>query len=343
MSDNRTATFRLLMAAPFLLTSSVFAKPRSPLPDTAFDGGVISAETLAQGNSMAGNLASLTAGSENPASLITNLSGGVYTTLRAGQTSELTRGTINEHDPLQGKTLNYISIGADKGVLYYEPLGRLATTQDMLENGANVGTRDIEFASDAIGFAGAQAFKKGTIGISLAYLTSSLATTEHRTGQPDASNLDNGYGVRMNIGLLYPYLGSTWGMVIQNAPGFIWGSDYRREMLPFKIRVGNMWQYSSYLKTYLDAEWRFYHEGSNREEYVHAGVESALGKYVTLRAGTYGSSLDNSKTRHWTGGIAFNLDSGATMSYALDRYEESNTKVSLSYVSFSIPIDKGGR
>ncbi len=115
-----------------------------------------------------------------------------------------------------------------------------------------------------MGFAGSEKWKGGSVGFSLAYLRTSLATIDHTTGLPDVSNIDTGNGVRFNLGLKYPTGPAMWGLVLQNFPGFVWWKDYRRDILPVKLRIGNTWRASKSLYLSFDGEKRFLQGGLAR-------------------------------------------------------------------------------
>lgn len=286
---------------------------------------------------MAGGISTHASGSENPASLISPLQSGVYTTLKTHHRSDLTDGQVRDLDPLQGKTLNYVVIGADKGVLFFEPLGRIRKSSFLHPENPSI-TRDMEFVADAIGFAGAHGFQKGSFGLSLSYVRASLAATDRVSGLPDETHLDTADGVRLNMGFLYPAVGATWGLLFQNIPGFLWWKDHRRDQLPVKIRIGNRIPAGKYFVLSLDGETRFTQEGADRENLLYVGGESSVNNYITLRAGAYGTSLNYSAERHMTYGLTIKVDNGAMISWASDTFEKYGEKIMESFISITLPF-----
>lgn len=228
-------------------------------------------------------------------------------------------------DPLGEKVLRYTALGADKGVIFYEPLGRFEQ---------NLSTRNVDFAANAIGLAGATALgKNGSIGVSVSYLRASLGEQT-----PTTSNLDTGNGVRLNLGLLYRTGPGTWGISLQNFPGFLWWESHRREMLPVRIRAGNSWKIQKRILLSAEGETRFYREGSRKENFLYFGQETIINKNANLRFGVFSDKIGKPERRHWTAGTTIKLNSGVDLTYAYEQFEINEQKVARSYVSVRIPM-----
>jgi hypothetical protein len=332
---------KIIISSLVLLFSQIqfgLSKERSPLPDTAYDGGIISAETLGRGGTIASNRGTPGSGSENPASLSSGFPNSLYTTIFLNSKSSLNDQILKENEPLQQKQMQYLSLGADKGVLFFEPLGRRQLREILNPSSPSNNFRDVEFEANAIGFAGANEWNGGSLGISLAYVWSSLFLDEQVNSTRVISH-DTGNGVRMNIGLRYPTGPAMWGLVVQNAPGFVWGKDYRRDQLPLKIRVGNTYRLKEGVLFSIDAERRFYREGGEQKNYVYLGNESFLSKKFVVRVGAFGHDVSKSEERHLTAGFTYIESSNFALSYAFDTFEISNEKVKNSSLSIVFPID----
>ncbi len=336
----RVASRWITASTTFLLfVTSLQAKEKTPISDTALDGGVLSAETLGRGNTIASNRATPASGSENPAALADSPVNAVYTSVLVDTRSKLTPKQEQANDPLQGRVLQYLSIQGEKGVIYYEPLSRQNTTEVTNEASPTTDFRDVEYSADAIGFAGAERFGAGSIGLSIAYLHSSIGVEEHRSGAPDKFTSDTADGFRFNLGVRYPTGPAMWGILVQNAPAFLWGKDYSRELLPVRVRFGNTVRLAPGFLLSADWERRYYHEGSNKDDYFYLGDETAIGKYAVFRIGMYGTNLSNPRERHTTGGLSFIARSGAQLTYGLDISKEYDEDVKKSYLSFQFPFE----
>jgi hypothetical protein len=318
---------KLFALGALFLSSAAFARgPKIPVPFTAFDGGVISAETRGRGDTIASNRGTPASGSENPAALNTPFTSSLYTTADVGVTSKVPAATRRAYDPLHEKVFQYGAIGASKGVVYFEPISRLedsATSQMFV---------------DAIGFAGADNWRNGSIGISFAYLRSSLYRPVTSSNLP-GEGFDSGNGLRLNIGVRYPTGPTMWGLVVQNAPGFLWWKHHDRTQLPLRVRVGNTWKLQKGLLSSLEWEERFYNEGSDSKDYLHYGLESQFSDEIFIRAGVFADDIQKPEDRHWTGGFTIKTEMGAEVSYTLERFELLGEKVSSSFLSVTFPFE----
>ncbi len=338
----RNKASQSLLAAVFLLSAGpVFAKEHAPIPERALDGGILSAETFGRGNTIASNRATPASGSENPASLGDAVVQAAYATALVDTRSDLTDDEANQTDPLTGKVLQYLSVQGEKGVIFYEPLSRIHQRQILDENTPSTDYRDVDYSANAIGFAGGERLGKGNIGLSLAYLWSSISTFERRTGLQDQHTSDTADGLRMNLGVRYPTGPAMWGLLVQNAPAYLWGKKYKRELLPVRVRVGNTYRVVPGFLLSIDWERRFYSEGSHPETVLYLGSEMLVGSYMALRAGVFGTEIGKPDKRHTTAGISYIAKSGAQISYALDAYEQDHVAVHRSIVSVSLPFENG--
>lgn len=331
---------RIFFCSLYLFVSgNLSARPKAPLRSTIYDGGVISAETLGRGGTMASNRGSHASGSENPASLATGLSNSMYSTILFNPSSSIDDETINQNDPLRNKTLQYLSVGAEKGVLFYEPLSRFRDHQITDINSPDVNFRDVEYAANALGFAGVSNFGKGgQYGISLAYLWSSLTSFERKSGLPDRVRSDTFDGVRMNMGIRYPTGSAMWGLSAINAPGFLWGQRFRHETLPVRIRVGNTWRIQNGVLLSIDGERRYYDEGSNKQDFTYVGSENYVSNNLALRVGMYGQKIGRPENRHYTAGLTYTTKTKSYVSYAFEQYKLNQETVKRSVISFLVPL-----
>lgn len=319
--------------------TSLSARPRAPLPNEALDGGIIGAATLGRGGTIASNRPTLASGSENPAALDANTANAAYTTVLVNTSSTLPEDIAEASDPLSGKVLQYLSIGSDRGVIFFEPLARRNERQITDTTSPTTDFRDVKYSANAIGFAGATKWGAGGIGLSLAYLNSNLATTEHAAGKPDDSTLDTADGLRLNLGVRFPTGPAMWGLVIQNMPGLLWGDHYRQQNLPLRVRVGNTYRILPGFLLSFDAEKRFYREGSDKENFFYAGNELYASKTLMLRAGIFGTSLNDPDKRHVTAGLTIIAPTGLELTYAYEHFVQDSEAINRSLISVQLPFE----
>jgi hypothetical protein len=322
--------------------SVVHAKFRSHLRDSTYDGGLISAETLGRGGTIASNRGTHASGSENPASLATGLANSMYTTILFNPSSALDDETVDDEDAVRNKTLQYLLVGAQKGVVFYEPIARQRERQILDDANPTTDYRDIEYSANAVGFAGVDNFGHGgQFGISLSYLWSSLTEIEHTSAAPVVVKSDTFDGFRLNLGVRYPTGPSMWGLSVLNGPGFLWGKGYRHETLPVRLRIGNTIRLDQGFLLSIDGERRFYDEGGNKQDFAYVGIEKFFNDKFALRAGTYGQKIGRPETRRVTAGVTFTTQTKSTFSYAYEQFKIDDVNVNRSVLSIQFPLTNG--
>jgi hypothetical protein len=315
------------------------ARPGAPLPETVWDGGALSAESLGRGRTIAANMGSPASGSENPAALNDNAQNVSYATTLLRTSSSLEKEETRQADPLRNRNFQYLSLQGEKGAVFYEPLSRYEDTVPT-ENTPG-GTTDVRYEANALGIAGSESWGKGSFGLSMAYLWSTLSTTDHLSGQQDRNRFDTADGLRLNLGVRQPTGPLMWGLVLQNVPAFMWGSDYKRQMLPPTIRVGNTWKAYPGILFSLDWDRRFYAEGGDPKSQLYFGSEIFVGTNLVLRGGVFGADLGDPQRRHVTAGAGFRPHPGLELSYAYETYNVTEQSIRRHYLSLKYPFGSG--
>jgi len=313
------------------------------VPETAFDGGILSAETLGRGQNSASAQGTPASGAENPAAINSSNQSSAYTTVFVGNSSNLSKTQVRNIDPLEDNIVQFLSLTSEQGSIFFEPLGRFNQRQPLFSNGPSGDFRNVDFSANAIGLAGSTSLgKRGSIGLSLSYLYSSLGYGTYQSNTLTDFKSDTGDGVRLGFGARYPTGPFLWGLVLNNFPGFLWWQHHSQEILPVTIQIGETWRiYPGFLFS-ISGETRYYDEGSDRKDYLKIGQEIPLGKTLILRFGTFGTNLNNPEERHLTGGLTFQGSSGAEISYAFDAFQFENEKIKKSYLSLRLPFGESG-
>lgn len=319
------------------------ARQRTPLADTAYNSGLISAESLGRGGTFAASPGSMAAASENPAAIAgsANENNATYVTALV---DNVHRSTSSEAglftDPEEEKVLRYLSMGSGQGMIFFQPLGRLQINQPLvMPDGTTVGTQDVDFYANSFGFAAAEKWGRGGIGISLSYLWTGLGTADHVTGLSDKSSLDSGDGANASLGLRFPTGPTMWGLVVQN--GIVWWKSHQHDSLPVKIRVGNTWKMSPGFLLTVEDEKRFYQSGQ-QENVISVGNESYLSQQIILRVGVFSSHMDQAEQRHWTGGVTVLAENGVHVSFGFELFDLPPGREMRSLVSVVAPFASAG-
>ena len=105
-----------------------------------------------------------------------------------------------------------------------------------------------------------------------------------------------------------------------------------------RLRIGNTWRLSPGVLFTAESDTRFYKEGGKKEDFLHFGTESPLGKKIIFRAGVFSNDIGDPDERHYTGGLTINFHNDITLSYALESYELFGEKVKDSFLSVRVPL-----
>ncbi|MFN0118675.1 MAG: hypothetical protein ACKVQC_10360 [Elusimicrobiota bacterium] len=322
----------------FLFISYLQAADRTPLPYYVFDSEGVSADTISRGNTFVSNIGSFSSGSENPASLSSNLDNSALTTLLVKTKSSFSKEVEQSQDILHGNMMRYLSMGGEKGLIFFEPVSRLRSSETFTTGTFPFENRTTEFNLNAIGIAGGSAYKIGDFGISLSYLFGNISVKEKRPSQNEIFTTDTTNGVRMNFGFRVPYGPFMVGLSAQNAPAFLWWKGYKRDQLPTKLRAGTTLRLGHGILISIDQEQVLYKEGSLKKDYTYIGSESYVGSRGVVRFGVYGEKIDKPEKRHYTTGFTFKLPQKMNISYALDTFKLNGEKIKVSVISVLFPI-----
>ena len=128
-----------------------------------------------------------------------------------------------------------------------------------------------------------------------------------------------------------------WGLVIKNAPAYLWWKDFRRDMLPLTVRVGNRFSMEEGWSFLVDGEKRFYREGGRTQDVLHLGAETRVFEALTLRGGVFSDDIEKPAQRHWTGGATVTSGGGASITVGWERFTAIE-RVQRFFLSISAPF-----
>lgn len=304
----------------------------------AYDGMAPDARAIAMGTAFVAVGNAPASAVYNAAGLIDVTGSLLSVTYEVTRQSALTSDEIFDGEALRDRSLQFIGMMGPKGSFLWRPL---SNRTDRIENGSD--WVENEIAISAVTIAAAQeSTPKVATGLSLSYLMGSIVQSQMDGGIP-SMNLASGSGIAADLGFLSkasPQL--RFGLNLQNIFGMMWWDDYGSEHLPFAIRAGLAFQITDFLIFSSDWEKRWYRKdpstGDGRTPtYVHFGIEQKLVQSLAVRAGTYGTDLNDPDTAHVSAGLGYN-SAGYLLSLAGEKYRVAGADVYRYVLSMDIPF-----
>lgn len=173
------------------------------------------------------------------------------------------------------------------------------------------------------------------------YLYGSLGIAEEVPSSH--ANISTGNGWGLDWGIIYTYSPLVRvGILLENAPSYIYWSDYRSDPLPLNLRVGLGIKMAKLLTLASDFHERFYVRrdgGSNRLGIYHLGIEYDTARNISLRLGMFGENFVEERKVNYTFGLGYR-GNWYLLDLALKRYYVDGIGAPVySYVSsLSLPF-----
>ena len=131
-------------------------------------------------------------------------------------------------------------------------------------------------------------YKSNLLGINFGYIYGMIGETEE-----NQSNVDSLNGFSVDWGLFYNLSERmNIGVVFFNAPGFVYYSDYHKDVLPFSFQAGVSLRIPYTLLSF-DYQKHYYRKPfpENKDFTYHFGMEVNV-RNVSLRWGSFGNEID---------------------------------------------------
>ncbi|MDR3048269.1 MAG: hypothetical protein LBV16_00255 [Elusimicrobiota bacterium] len=279
----------LIVIVNLAFVSQIFAKAAPTLPNS-YDGGYISARSMAMGGAATGLKKSREAYFYNPASLA-NMQGGAFEAgyfwidknrdgevLPSGLTSAI---VISESASISWNNLSdysYKTIESNGSRQNKEAVVSAVTIA--MANLSGMGNR-----------ADADKTQKRNknqtiIGSALTYLYARGADSYINTdANKSNANTASGNGFSYDLSFLAPLSNAlSIGLNLKNIVGFMFWNGYDREQLPFSIRAGLGYEYK-WLTIAFDWDKRYYRFTDMKGEFFHLGIEQFMNSFFALRIG----------------------------------------------------------
>jgi len=311
-----------------------FARESSPILYNSFDGIAIGARPIGMGESFVAISDSADAPYWNPAGLVF-LKNSLCTVMFDLARSGAKREDIIRGESLQGEWFTYLCFCSNLGGVSWRPLSNFRE-----ENSASYSEREIKVNKYTLSFAIPYSWRV-SFGMNINYLYGSLGIAEEVPSSH--ANISTGNGWGLDWGIIYTYSPLVRvGILLENAPSYIYWSDYRSDPLPLNLRVGLGIKMAKLLTLASDFHERFYVRrdgGSNRLGIYHLGIEYDTARNISLRLGMFGENFVEERKVNYTFGLGYR-GNWYLLDLALKRYYVDGIGAPVySYVSsLSLPF-----
>jgi hypothetical protein len=299
----------------FNFVNFVYSKENAPIKDYyySYDGEYIGARALGMGGAYVAVADTPDAVYYNPAGLynVKNKELGLMFDMgRKGKESDY---DVKSNDAVRGSSLRYAVFCQEGGALSWRPLADYRNTNS---NGDNVELNINQYSISA----SSKSDEGGIAGINLNYMRGYLG---YLSNTDKTMNLSKGSGWGLDWGFLFDRNKFfTIGVMLKNAPAFIYWQDYKSYQLPFTLLTGFSSTFPTKTIFSFEYERRYYRNIDSITAY-HLGLEQAIISGIYLRIGTYGENLKDDDKVRYTSGFGFAIDKYrfdiATEKYKLDK------------------------
>ena len=327
----------LTVAAAILAlgAGTVFGRPQAPTTFNTYDGTPPGARPMGMGYAFCAVAHDPAAVAYNPAGLIGIDASLLALSYEAARQTELTGDLKFGSEMLRGRNLNFLALAVSRGSISWRPLADV-TVLTGTPGAGNFHTRDIKLNKYTFS-AAQQSDEKMAAGLNLSYLSGSIAEYGIDNSTPFAGVV-SGYGFSADLGFIFTLAEQIkMGLALENIGGTLWWDDYEKEQLPFILRGGLAYQIEGFTTFAADIEKRYYRKDGDEEQITHFGLEQALGQSLTVRAGTYGSDLNDKNRSRVTFGLGYNQNN-YQLALSGEKYALNNTDVYRYVFSLAVPI-----
>ncbi len=265
----------------------------------------------------------------NPAGLARLRENSLGISMNLFSETELSEDELHANYPLQGQKLNFISISAPEVSLYWRPLSNISLEES--DNGVTV-KRDVKVNTFGLSV-GIPHTEKMDFGMNINFLFGTYAFAEKNTESVEIG-VPYGYGWGLDWGMIYEATEMIdLGLTLLNGPAMIyWGDGHGRDSLPVILKGGANLRLTRIMSASIDYSKGFYDDSLSDTGELHFGLEHNITNDIALRAGIYGSDLDDRYNTTYTAGVGYSQENYRLNLAARQFYieEDSVIRVSLS-------------
>ncbi|MBI5573598.1 MAG: hypothetical protein HY919_03485 [Elusimicrobia bacterium] len=310
-----------------LTTYCLYAKQDTPVPVFIFNGKPVDAKAIGMGEAFAAVSDNASASYWNPAGL-KQLEGKYFTTcINTSQKTDASDDDLFAGDSLQGKKLIFMGFANSKSAFSFRPISNYSSIYE---------DKKIELRVNKYTFSSASQYTdRMKLGINLNYISAQLGVTDLVN---PVANISDGNGIAIDFGLLYSASEfAKLGFSVENSPGYIWWTDYKRNIIKSHIRTGLSIKPADWLLMSFDYE----NIASLKKEFYHGGLQQTLAKHIFLRQGIISEKFfNNGDLKSLTIGGGYELKKWI-IDFAAKSYQLANTdksKVTDYFISLNIPF-----
>ncbi|MFC1546476.1 hypothetical protein ACFL4O_02025 [bacterium] len=280
-----------------LLLSTALYGQESPLTQYwyTYDGAMTGARAIGMGGAFTAITDSAESVYWNPAGLVFVQNTQLCFMFDMGKESNAKTSKINEHKPIDRGSLLFTGIAGKEGSVSCRPLSRYTKINEQGD--------ETELVINQYTISSASQSDENTFfGMNLNYFKGYLGSLINDSKE---MNLSHGAGWGIDWGFIFikdPAF--SLGVLLQNAPAYMYWRDYKNDKIPFVLRVGTGSRFNGAGILSLEYERRYY-KGTDDLQVYHMGIEQYMSNSMVLRMGAYGTTLTKQDKVTYTMGLGF--------------------------------------
>jgi hypothetical protein len=326
------------LSLAFLLSLSAagWAKPRSGVQSTAFDGTISGARFIGMGEIGAAAVGGPESPIWNPAGLHDVRQPIFSADFDVARQSRIDTDVLLGDTPLRGRKLTYLGFASTDAGFFYRPL----SNYNVRFSTDPFNFREENLKVSQIGFSAASEGEKGAVvGLNLTYLNAHLArASQDGMTQPAAIDFADGHGFTLDLGLRRNWEQGSFGAAFFNIPGIIYWNQFKADQLPVLMRTGASFYPVPMFGLLAEYDKRFYRGGLPKPDAVHLGMEFTPLRWFQVRGGVYGEDLNEPEKTSYTGGFTAASAGGYQVDFALRTYRFQDERVYNYFLSILVPL-----
>lgn len=285
------------------------------LPAFIYDGRTIDAKAIGMGEAFVAVSDNVSAIYWNPAGL--KQIKGNYLTIDVNTNRETSAANddLYKNDSLDGKRVIFLGFANSKNAFAYRPISDYSGIFEGKNIEIKANKYTVSFASDYT--------SRVNIGINMNYISAQLGVIDEIT---PSANISSGNGLAIDFGLLYSIFKIVkLGFSVENAPGYIWWDDYKRQVLKLHLRTGFSLNLSKWLLVSADYE----NMNSVKKEFYHCGLQQTIMQHLYFREGIISEGFfpaGGADKKDYTTGVGYEIKNWVidlgTKIYKLDNSEK---------------------